>query len=310
MTENPRIAIAGSVNSSKKVLRKLIEHRMNVVLALGLDPVRSMNVNGFQDLKPIAEGAGLDFRYFNKINDEEIIELIKKKSVDLFFIVGLSQIVRKPLLKIPRLGCVGYHPTRLPKGRGRAAIAWIVLGKAEAAASFFLMDEGIDSGPLLAQVKVETSERDYAQDVIDKILDGIDEAMNELLPKLKAGSINFKTQDARQATYLGKRGPEDGLINWEKKADEVTRLIMAVSRPLPGAFTFYKTEKIIVWRAHQLENYNHFGVPGRILEIHEDGFLVQAGSGVIKITEFEGINDRELKVGRKLGIDLTMLITK
>jgi methionyl-tRNA formyltransferase len=158
---NPRIALAGSVNSSKKILEKLIEHNMNVVQTLGLDPKVSKNVSGYQDLMPIAEKANIPFSYFEKLNDEGIVDLLKSKDVDLLFVVGLSQIVKDPLLSVPKFGCIGYHPTKLPEGRGRGAIAWIILGKAEPAASFFAMDEGMDSGALLAQEPLTLEGNEY-----------------------------------------------------------------------------------------------------------------------------------------------------
>ena len=117
---NPKIAIAGSVNSSRAILEKLIEHQMNVVLVLGLSPKVSNNVSGYQDLET-PSSSNLRFKYFEKINDDWIANELKEHKVDLFFVVGLSQIVREKVLCAPKTACIGYHPTMLPKGRGRAA---------------------------------------------------------------------------------------------------------------------------------------------------------------------------------------------
>lgn len=302
--------MAGSVNSSRKTLEKLIEYDMNVVSVLGLDPDSAANVSGYQDLKAMSEAAGLEFHYFSKLNDPEIVSLVREKQPDFFFVIGLSQIVREELLAIPRYGCIGYHPTRLPKGRGRAAIAWIVLGEAEPAATFFLMDEGVDSGAILSQVAVETTGEEYAQDIIDKIMDAISLALDQVLPDMKRGTLTVAVQDEAEATYLGKRAPEDGLIDWSQPADDIHRLIRAVSRPLPGAFTFLQDKKLIIWRAERVTDPVYKGVPGRILTAEGARIMVQTGAGCLVLTDYEGVNPASLRVGKKLGIDLSKLLEK
>ena len=310
ITPNPRIILAGSVNSSLKTLKKLIQHNMNVVAALGLNPDAAKNVSGFQDLQPVAEEAHIDFRYFSKLNDEAIVSYIRQKEPDLLFVIGLSQIVKKELLNIPTYGCIGYHPTLLPQGRGRGAIAWIVLGEASPAATFFYMDEGMDSGDILAQQPVEMEGNEYAGDTIDKIMEAIDAALDDLLPSMKKGEIFPRRQDPDQATYLGKRNPEDGYIDWSLPAEQIHKLIRAVSHPLPGAFTFYGQHKLTIWRAEIIRNSKYKGVPGRILNINEEGILVQTAKNNILITDYECKTDIKPKVGKKLGIDLPVLYEK
>jgi methionyl-tRNA formyltransferase len=295
---NPRIALAGSVNSSKKILEKLIEHNMNVVQTLGLDPKVSKNVSGYQDLMPIAEKANIPFSYFEKLNDEGIVDLLKSKDVDLLFVVGLSQIVKDPLLSVPKFGCIGYHPTKLPEGRGRGAIAWIILGKAEPAASFFAMDEGMDSGALLAQEPLTLEGNEYPQDVIDKILTAISKAMDDVLPRMKKGEVEMQEQDHSKATYLGKRAPNDGYIEWNNNAVDIELLVRSVSRPLPGAFTFY-------------DGKDQIGVAGRILKLFDSqSFLIGTGQGNILVEEYSGIDSKEIVVGRKLGINFISVYRK
>ena len=173
LPQNPRIILAGSVNSSWLTLQKLVEYKCNVVGVLGLDPASSRNVSGYRDLKPLAEENQIPFKYFSKLNDEEVYEFASHLNVDLLWVIGLSQLVREPLLSLAKHGNVGFHPTLLPKGRGRGAVAWMVLGKAPGAATFFLLDEGMDSGPILGQHPFEIGDQDYAGDVINRIRSAI-----------------------------------------------------------------------------------------------------------------------------------------
>ncbi len=298
--EKPRIMLAGSVNSSRKTLEKLYEHNMDVVGVLGLEPTRSKFVSGYNDLRKYIDEGKTDFLYFQKINSDKVIEFTEKCRPDYLFVVGLSQLIREPLLSLPAKGCIGFHPTKLPEGRGRGAVAWLILGKAPGASTFFLIGEGMDDGPILVQKEFEVDEDDYAVDVIDKITDKIDCCLDQLLPEMKAGNLHPVKQDHSKATFLGKRNPEDGLINWQSSAEEIVRLIRAVSEPLPGAFSFIKDKKIIVDKASTEKSLKYIGVTGRILKKDPvKGALVQAGNGLVWLQDIRGISFEELKVGQK-----------
>ena len=86
-------------------------------------------------------------------------------------------------MAIPRLGSVGFHPTFLPAGRGRAPLAWLTLDTGPGAASFFLIDDGIDSGPIFVQEPFEVTPQDYAGDVGTKLLDATTRALDRWLPE-------------------------------------------------------------------------------------------------------------------------------
>lgn len=310
MDENPRIVLAGSVNSSRITLEKLLEHDMNVTGVLGLAPTASRNVSGYFDLETIANDKGLSYNSFEKINSDETVDFLKHCKPDYFFVIGLSQLIRETLLNIPCYGSVGFHPTKLPYGRGRAAVAWLILGEAPAATTFFLMGKGMDDGPILAQNEFDIGDNDYAADVVDKIWDSMSRGLDEMLPKLKKGILEAKEQNHLEATYLGKRNPEDGLINWSDSAYNIYRLIRAVSAPLPGAFTYYHDTKVIIDQAEIITENRYKGVVGSVLLNNDDGILIQTGDRHILIKKIRGLDENKLRVGQKLGIDLQAEIQK
>lgn len=302
IVENPKIILIGSVNSSRKTLEKLLEHQLNVVAVLGLHPDAAANVSGYCDLKDLSESNNILFQYFSKVNDAAIVDFVKSKSPDLVFVVGLSQMIREELLSIPKYGLIGYHPTRLPEGRGRGAVAWIILGKVQGAATFFKMDEGMDSGSIWSQVNYDVDQNDDATSVIHQILKAIEKALDAVLPDLKKGIFMTTPQDESKATYLGKRNPEDGIIDWEQSAANIHRLIRATTKPLPGAYTYLGTKKIVIWNASISEITNHLGVVGRIVIADAtSGIHIQTGAGLLKLENIEGINSDDLKVGNTLG---------
>jgi len=305
---SPRIVLAGSVTSSRRTLEALVRHRANLVGVLELTEELAPQVSGFRRLHDVASTAGAPCATFRNINAPEIIEQVRAWQPDLLFVVGLSQLVKPELLSVPTRGCVGFHPTHLPKGRGRAPVAWLTLDGTPGAATFFLMDDGADSGPILVQEPFDVTSADYAEDVVRKTEDALDRALDRWLPALLRGEWNPRPQDDAQATYHGKRGPEDGLIDWREPAERIHALIRAASRPHPGAYTYARRRKLIVWRAEVDKATPFRGVPGRILDLHpERGALVQCGEGLLWLNEVEWSGDAppgRLSVGLKLGVDL------
>ena len=303
LAKNPKVMLAGSVNSSLVTLKRMIKHDLNVTGVLGLRPEYAKNVSGYQNLEEISVRNGLPYVGFKNINDAEVAAFIRRDPPDLLFVVGLSQMVQQEVLNITAYGCIGFHPTCLPKGRGRGAVAWLILGKAEGAATFFLLDEGMDSGPILVQEPFAVTKEDYASDVIVKICAAIETALDRLFPLLKKGVAKFDPQNDELATYLGRRRPEDGYIDWNRSAEDIHTLIRASARPLPGAFTYVGGTKMVIERAAILENCNWIGVPGRIVMKNSSGIVVQAGQGHVLVQEFTGVRGHELSVGTSLGID-------
>lgn len=305
-----KVALAGGVKSSKRTLEQLIQNNFEIVGVLGYEPKDNASVSGYAKLDSLCHSAEIPYVGFRKINDQAIEATLRDWAPEVFFVVGLSQLIGATLLQLPALGCVGFHPTRLPLGRGRAPIAWTILDQCPAAATFFLMGEGADDGPIFVQEPFETSDNDTASDVEERLLQAMDRGLANWLPQLAAGDWDPKPQDETGATWYGRRTPEDGLINWHSDAQKIDRLVRAASQPHPGAYSFYGERKIIVWQTRLETEMPIKGVVGRILQISENGAaLVQAGEGLIWLEKYE-IEDAagcgghsELRVGARLGYD-------
>ena len=302
-----RIVLAGSVGSSRLTLQALLRHRANVVGVLELVPDDAAAISGFARLNDVALEAGVPCLGFQNINAPEIVAQVREWQPDLLFVVGLSQLVKAELLAAPKLACVGFHPTQLPRGRGRAPVAWLVLDAVPGAANFFVMDEGADSGPTLVQEPFDVSPTDDAASVTTSLEQAIVRALDRWLPKLLAGEWNPQPQDESLATYHGKRAPEDGWIDWSRSAREIHALIRAAGRPHPGAYSYLKDRKLIVWRA-ELDTTTPFrGVIGRVLlNDPQRGSLIQMGDGLLWLNDVEwgdGDNSKlpKLAVGQRLG---------
>ena len=303
-----RIVVAGAVTSTSLTLDALIRHGADVAGVLQLSRERAHTVTGYTSLDAIAGQAGISCATFQNINDPEIVARARDWQPDLMFVVGLSQLVRDEMMAIPKLGCIGFHPTFLPSGRGRAPLAWLTLDNGPGAASFFLIDQGIDSGPIFEQEPYEIRPEDDAGDVLRKMETAMATALDRWLPRLLAGEWNPRSQDEFLATYNCKRGPEDGLIDWHRSALEIHALIRAAARPHPGAYCWSRDRRLIIWKAEQETRLPWRGVPGRVLQIDaERGVLVQTGDGLLWLTSLQYADEPSevapaaaLRVGQKL----------
>lgn len=298
-----KIVLAGSVKSSLVTLQALLKHEMNVVGVLGYEPENPTKSGSFVSMKNICNEHNIPYYPFKKINSDENIQILKKLNPDIFFVVGLSQLVSKEMLEIANLGNVGFHPTHLPRGRGRAPIAWLVLEEKMGAANFFLMGENADDGPIFIQETFTVEQTDNAASIQNKIFAAIKKSLDKWLPSLKNGKWIFVNQNESFATYYGKRNPEDGIINWSNSAEDIDKLIRASSMPHPGAYSFAGINKIIIWSSRIENSIQIKGVTGRILIAKPHEFLVQCANGLIWISDVtdENMNPLLLKVGQKLG---------
>ncbi len=302
-----KIGLIGSVGSSLRILENLLAHGMELVAVWGYEPASVRNVSGYRSLSEISAHNGIPYHAFEKVNGTEVKEQIRRSRVELLFVVGLSQLVDGELLSIPRYGCVGFHPTRLPQGRGRAPLAWLVLERKGGAATFFRLTEEADNGDIYAQEPFEVDGDDDAESVGEKIFRTIDVALDRWLPELKQGILRGTPQDECEACAYGRRAPLDGCVDWGEPAYKIDRQVKAATHPYPGAFTFQGDFKVVLWKTHSHEAGFPKGVVGRVVACKAGHPVVQTGEGYVEIVDYEAFDmddkivDLKLVVGSRLG---------
>lgn len=284
------VALMGSVSSSWHTLDALLRGGVEVTGVLGVDESQAARISDYRSLRELAVDGGIPFHPFIKVSEPAVEAFLKAHAPDLLWVIGLSQLVPERLIRIARVGGVGFHPTMLPEGRGRAPVAWTILLGARAAANLFFLSDEPDAGDIIVQREVPLLPDDYSEDLIHRTNLVLAEAIMELAPRIRAGDLPRRPQDHSKATYYPKRTPADGLIDWSTTTDQVYRLIRAAGRPYPGAFTQYRQHKLIVWRGKPdcaAEVPDDAG-PGCVLDINEaNGILVATGDGTIRLTEVE-----------------------
>lgn len=296
-----KTVLIGSVGSSRTILEEMIKTNFPINMVFSLDEKYSRNVSGYYPLHRIAKENNIPYRKFKKINDLEHVNIIKEINPDYIFVVGLSQLIDKEIINSAKIGAIGFHPTPLPKFRGRAATVWqILLGVKNTKCSLFFIDEGIDSGDIIDQEGYIIEDTDYASDVGIKCREAFQKLIKRALPKILEGSLQPVKQNENEATYLLKRTPEDGEINWNEPVEKIQRLIRAVSRPYPGAFSNYDGKnKTIFWKADYIENKKYIGLPGQIANKTKDYIDIVCIDGLLRVYDYENIGNVKVIEGHK-----------
>ena len=183
------------------------------------------------------------------VNDEEAVREFVR--LDWLFIIGWSQIANAEVINAPSKGVLGIHPTLLPIGRGRAAISWAILKQLDkTGVTLFKLDEGVDTGPLLAQLEIPLAEDTDAARLYRAVNDAHIKLMSNVYPKLITNTVLLREQDHTAATVWPARAPADGEIDLAGSVYDAERMVRAVTKPYPGAFYFDdENRKIIVWSA-------------------------------------------------------------
>lgn len=280
-----RIVFIGSVALSAKALRELIAMRANVV---GVCTLRESKFNSdHENLAPIANQAAIPVRYAPEVNSVENLAWIRNLKPDVIFCFGWSQLLRAPLLGLPPLGVIGFHPAALPKNRGRHPLIWaLVLGLKETASSFFFMDETADSGDLLSQVILPIHSTDDANSLYSRVIDAAMEQLHEFVPQLASGEIQRIPQNHQLANVWRRRGVQDGVIDWRMTAECVHNLVRGLTRPYVGAHFNFAEQQFKVWKTDTMYDVPDNLEPGKVLAVDDDSVIIKTGSGAIKLIEY------------------------
>lgn len=248
----------------------------------------------------VAERFGATLIETANVNDPATLDALRASEPDAIFVVGWSQLVHEPLIRVAPRGVYGMHPTLLPRHRGRAPIPWTILsGIAVTGVTLFeIVDPTADSGPIVGQLEVPVERDETAETLYCKLTDAHVDLIRRFLPELSAGAETRIPQDTRRASAWPKRTPADGIIDWNTRASYLYDWVRAQTRPYPGAFTYLGDEKVIVWRAQPVEVAS--GAPvGTIVGERPDGPVVVCGEDGLLLEEVEA--RRPLPLGARLG---------
>jgi methionyl-tRNA formyltransferase len=276
-----RVAFIGAVQFSEQLVRALHAGPLDLV---GICTTSQRFGSDALDLGPIAVELGVDTLDVQDINSAESRAWLEARSPDLIVCAGWSRLLGAQLLRLAPLGVLGYHPAALPRNRGRHPIIWtLALGLREAGSTFFIMDEGADSGPIVSQQTVPVLPGEDAGSLYIRLNEVAAAQLEDIAKEIaRTGALTSSPQDHSRATYWRKRTVRDGSIDWRMSAVVIDRLVRALSPPYPGAEFSVDGVPVRILGSAVTDGPPDVE-PGRVLDVRGPEATIMTGAGALSV---------------------------
>ncbi len=230
---------------------------------------------------------GLEVWQPKKVRTAEFAAKLRALEADVAVVVAYGRILPRGVLDAPRTGCVNVHASLLPRWRGAAPIQWsIVHGDEETGVTLMQVDEGMDSGDILATVSTPITPDDDAATLSDRLSKMGAELLRDQLAPYVAGDLTPQPQDEGAVTMAPLLNKEHGRIDWNKSAQAVHNQIRGMN-PWPGAHTVLGERRIKVHRAIASTLDPEGATPGQVIALDPEGILVACAEGTLEIQELQ-----------------------
>jgi methionyl-tRNA formyltransferase len=266
----------------------------------------------FTPVKELALERGLPLFQPRTLRTPEVHEAIRAASPDLIVVVAYGRILPPEVLSVPRIMCINVHGSLLPLCRGAAPVQWTVIrGETESGVTIMAMDEGLDTGAILRQVRTPVLPDDTAGTLYDRLAALGPLVLLDVIDGLSKGGLTPIPQDHRAATMAPILTKDHGQIDWSRPSVEVANLVRGVE-PWPGAFTF--TAEGLRLRLFPFLRPVPCAAdvaPGSIISIDREGATVRTGDGAVIVGEVQPAGGRrmaprELAAGRRIAAGTSM----
>ncbi len=225
---------------------------------------------------------------------------IKDKKIDVLLSINYLFLIEEDLINLPEFYAINIHGSLLPKYRGRTPHVWAIINNERyTGITAHLIDKDCDTGEIVAQIQIDINEEDTGASILKKYDDFYPVILKEIIDNIQSDSIFPRKQDETQATYFGKRTPEDGEINWDWQRERIKNWIRAQAFPYPGAFTHYGDQKVIIDRV-VFSNFGFdFSLENGVIIQTTPEVIVKTPNGALTLKEIRNKNQYNFVVGNK-----------
>ncbi|NOQ70163.1 MAG: methionyl-tRNA formyltransferase [Gammaproteobacteria bacterium] len=307
MSNHLRIIYAGTPDFSVAALQALITSSHEVV-AVYTQPDRPAGRGRGLKASPVKEKAlEYDIPVYQPVSlkDEQAQAELKALNADLMVVAAYGLLLPADVLEIPRLGCINIHASLLPRWRGAAPIQRAILaGDNKTGITIMQMDEGLDTGDMLAVAECEITADDTGSSLHDKLMKLGAETLMSVLPAIAEQgtdeqALNRVKQNDADACYASKLNKAEAKINWSLSAEEIQRAVRAYNS-WPVAYCAYeknnKQSGLRLWQAEVItKNASTVDLlPGQVVAESAKGIDVVTGEGVLRITQLQPEGKRKM----------------
>src|SRR6266496_1811477 len=294
-----RIVFIGTGEIGVPTLQALLrssEHRLTGVVTQPDKPVGRTQQIEPPPIKRALAGTKMSILQPVRIKGREAIEEVRALRPEAIVVMAYGQILPRDLLEIPPVACLNLHASLLPRWRGAAPIqAAIAAGDPETGITVMYMAEGLDTGDILLQRKIEILPGDTGGSLHDRLAQIAPKALLDALQMLAKGNAPRIQQDNVLATYAPKLTRDDGKIDWSEPAEIIERKIRAFN-PWPGAFMKLDGQNLKIFSAFIVDLS---GEPGKILRSEKE-LVIAAGKGALSLGEVQLEGKRRMSAGEFL----------
>jgi methionyl-tRNA formyltransferase len=241
-------------------------------------------------MSPVKEAAlirGLPVFQPQTLREREAVQQLEAWKPEVIIVAAFGQILRKPVLNLAPQGCLNVHASLLPRYRGAAPIpAAILAGDPFTGVTIMRMDEGMDTGPILAQVECPVEPDDTTGSLTAKLAGLGAQLLMEVLPSWLAGEIPARSQEEALATYCRPWTKGDGHLDWARPAVYLDRQIRATD-PWPGAYTLWQNQRLKILRATPHPDWQGVQQPGAVVLLEPGGLGVATGEGALELLQVQ-----------------------
>ncbi len=278
-----RLAFMGTPQFSVAPLAALISAGHEIA-AVYSQPPRPSGRGHAEQKSPVhafAESNGIEVRTPRSLKDAPTQEAFAALDLDAAVVVAYGLILPRPILAAPRLGCVNIHASLLPRWRGAAPIQRAVMaGDAETGVMTMLMDEGLDTGPILMAERLPIAPDMTAGQLHDALSPLGADLIVRTMAAFGRGGIEPRPQPDEGAVYAAKITREESRLDWTRPAAEIRDRIRGLS-PAPGAWTTLNGERVKILKADLADGA---GAPGVTLD---DRLTVACGKGALRLATLQ-----------------------
>jgi methionyl-tRNA formyltransferase len=297
-----RVVFCGTPQFAVPSLQALLAagHEVPLVLAQPDRPVGRKQVLTPPAVKQAALAAGLSVAQPEKIrNNAELEAQLREVAPDVIVVVAYGRIIPPWMLHLPRFGNVNVHGSLLPKYRGAAPIQWALAnGETETGVTTMLLDEGLDTGPMLGRTVLPIGEEETAVDLTPRMAAAGAALLMKTLEDLATGTANPVPQDSLQATLAPILSREDGRVDFSRNAQQIYNRWRGF-QPWPGAFAQFRGEKLALLQL-RMNNLQSDAPPGT-LEVRDERLLFSCGDHFqLEIVEAQPAGKRAMSAAELL----------
>jgi methionyl-tRNA formyltransferase len=221
-----------------------------------------------------------------RLREQEVVEQLGQLQPAVIVVAAFGQILPPSILSLPSHGAINVHASLLPRHRGAAPIpAAILAGDERTGITIMLMDEGLDTGPILSQQSLQITAQDTTASLTEKLGHLGAELLLDTLPHWLAGAIAPRQQDDGQATYAPVLRKEQGRIDWSAPAELIARRCRAFD-PWPGTFTSWQGQHLKVLAGRPIAAQRPAEIPGSVVQL-DSAVAVVTGEGLLVLEELQ-----------------------